>query len=345
MLNSPRTRALLAGLGLLLAVEGGLRLFVPESKLVFAWEHPDGIIELMGSSVWVRESNQQHGNDGPYRYEIQTNAIGLRDAIDHEPAKPQGVDRYLALGDSWVFGTSLTQSATVSEQLEVRLKEATGRETVVMNAGIPGGSAFEMLARWTELKHRYELTGVVLGIPHNAGRQREMTEVRNRLFHPTAGAPYINNRTYLLLRRAIAPFTRARYAEAAIDDPMGDASIFEDVTAIVTDARARGLTVTVIEDPGHMNDALGRPRVLNRNWRMALEPLGAVFAGHALNTRDCWGFIDIGHPGESGAAAMATVVAGAMVSGTSATGLQELPRCADMPGAGPGKPGWPVTEG
>ena len=341
-LKSSRTRGLMLGLGLLVLLEGVLRVAVPESSVLFAWEHPDGVIKLMGNSVWVRESSEQSGNDGPYRFTIQTNAQGLRDAEDHPTAKPEGTDRYLALGDSWVFGTSVTQQSTVSERLETVLTQATGRETIVMNAGIPGGSAFEMLARWTELRDQYELTGVVLGIPHNAGRQREMAEIRNAMFHPTAGAPYVNVRTYLVLRHLIAPFTRPRYADSTVNDPMGDESMVSDLTTIITDARSRGLTVTVIEDPGHMNDALGRPRVLNRRWRAELEPLGAVFAGHALNTRDCWGFIDLGHPGESGALAIATVVGSAMVKGESIPGLQEQPRCADVEGAGPGKPGWPV---
>lgn len=344
MLKSSRARALLLGLSLVLIVEAALRLTVPEERLLFAWEHPDGMVQLMGNSVWVRESSNQHGTDGPYPYEIQTNALGMRDAQEHELDLPAGTDRYLALGDSWIFGTSVTQSSTIGERLEVELTAATGRPTVVMNGGIPGGSAFEMLARWTELKDKFELTGVVLGIPHNAGRQRELAGIRGQLFHPTAGAPYVNNRIYLALRRIIAPYTRPKYAEGGAAQANDDEGMLNDVEALVVDARSRGLTVTVIEDPGHMNEALGTPRRLNRRWRDALEPHGAVVAGHALNTRDCWGFEDLGHPGESGTAVMATVVARAMTAGASVEGLQQQPRCADVAGAGPGKPGWPVDE-
>lgn len=342
--TASRTRALVIGVGLLIVFEGLLRVIVPEKDLLFAWEHPEGMVTLMGDSVWVRESSSQHGNDGPYTFEIKTNSDGMRDTVDHPQAKPANVDRYLALGDSWIFGTSVTQNATIPEHLERSLSSTTGRETVIMNAGIPGGSAFEMLARWTELKEKYELTGVVLGFPHNAGRQRELSGLRSSLFHPTAGAPYFDNRMYLVLRHLIAPYTRPRYAEASAADPMEDESLLIDLETLIRDIRSRGLSVTMIEDPGHMADALGSPRVLNERWRSEFEPHGVVFAGHALNTRDCWGFKDHGHPGESGTSVIATVVSRAMVQGQSLEQLQSEPTCAEVDWVGPGKPGWPVAE-
>jgi len=334
---STRSRAIAMGFGLLLAVELGLRAGVDEERLLFSWEHPEGMIKLMGDRVWVRESSKQHGTDGPYRFDVVTNGLGLRDDVEHEKAIPEGSDRYLALGDSWIFGTSVTQDRTIPEQIEVELSGRTGRPTVVLNAGIPGGSAFEMLARWTELKERFDLTGIVLGVPHNVGRQRELSSQRQSLFHPTQGAPYLNWRTYLLVRRALAPYTRPMYAS---DNPVGrgdDQGMLDDIRTVVTEARDRGLTVTVIEDPGHHNDAVGTVRKLERRWRVELEPLGAVFAGHALNTRDCWGYEDLGHPGESGAKAIAIVVADAMIQGQGTDGLQTEPTCLSVDGVGPGK--------
>lgn len=341
MTRSPQLRALLLGMGLIVCLEVVLRVTVAEKDVLFAFEQPDGMIGVLGDRIYVRDSRKHHGTDGPYSFEIETNSLGLRDDVELTATKPSDSDRYLALGDSWIFGTSVTQASTIPERLEGALTALTGRETTVINGGIPGGSAFEALVRWTELRDDYEWTGLIVGIPHNLGRQRELAQERNSLFHPSNGAPYINWRTYLVARWLIAPYTRPRYAPA---EPAGDLGMLDDVVELVGQARERGLSVTIIEDPGHMNDALGKPRFLESRWRTALHPLGAVFAGHALNTRDCWGFDDLGHPGEAGAHAIAHVVAGAMVAGQSVAGLQQSPRCADVEGAGPGKPGWPVTE-
>ena len=337
MLSSARSRAIAMGFGLLVVIELGLRVAVDEERLLFSWEHPEGMIKLLGDRVWVRESSKQHGTDGPYRFDVVTNSLGLRDEDEHPAALTEGTDRYLALGDSWIFGTSVTQDRTIPEQIEVELSSRTGRPTVVLNAGIPGGSAFEALARWTELKDQFELTGIVLGIPHNVGRQKELASHRRSLFHPTQGAPYLNWRTYLLIRRGLAPYTRPRYASSDAVGLRDDQGMLDDLRAVVVEARERGLSVTIIEDPGHLKDAVGTVRKLERRWRVELEPLGGVFAGHALNTRDCWGYEDKGHPGESGAKAIAIVVADAMVQGQSTDGLSVEPTCTSVPGVGPGK--------
>jgi len=320
--------------GLLVATEGVLRVLVAEDDLLFSWEKSQGLIGVLGDRVYVRESREHQGTDGPYSFHIQTNSLGLRDTLEHPRQKPSGTDRYLALGDSWIFGTSLDQGSTIPERLEAVLTVKTGRQTVVVNGGIPGGSAFEILVRWSEFRDDYEWTGLILGIPHNVGRQGELAQQRQSLFHPTQGAPYLNWRMYLLARWIIAPYTRPRYASA---EPPGDQGMLDDVSEVVRQARERGMSVTIIEDPGHMRDAVGTIRRMDPRWRAALSPLGAVFAGHALNTRDCWGFEDLGHPGEAGAHAMAQVVAEAMVAQESAKGLQVSPSCAEVDGIGPGK--------
>jgi hypothetical protein len=340
MRSSSKIRAVLFGVSLLLGLELLLRVVVPEHRLLFAFEHQNGLIGVLGDQVYVRSSGTHHGTDGPYAFEIQTNSLGLRDDAELSVQKSAGQDLYLALGDSWIFGTSLTQDATIPERMERRLAALTGRPTTVINAGVPGGSAFELLARWVELKDRAPWTGLILGIPHNVGRQHDIAGIRSGLFHPDRGAPYVDWRTYLVLRRLIAPYTRPLYAPST---PPRDSGMLDDVVMLVSQARAAGLSITVIEDPGHMNDALGAVRVLDSRWRAALHPFGAVFAGHSLNTRDCWGYGDVGHPGEAGAHAIAHVVAQAMVAGTSAVGLQSNPRCSAVEGVGPGKPGSPVV--
>lgn len=342
MFESKPVRALLFGVMVLGFIEVLLRVSIPEDDLLFSWEKRDGLIGVLGDRVYVRESRRHRGSDGPYDYVIQTNSKGLRDTEEHGLKKPADVDRYLALGDSWIFGTSLDQQSTIPERLESLISAQTGRDTVIVNGGIPGGSAFEALVRWTEFRNGYEWTGLILGIPHNVGRQGELLDERRSVFHPSNGAPYINLRLYLLVRWVIAPYTRPRYAASETPDDHG---MLSDVSEIVSQARDRGMSVTIIEDPGHMRDAVGSVRRLDPKWRDTLMPLGAVFAGHALNTRDCWGFKDHGHPGEAGAHAIAHVVARTMMSQTSTNGLQTEPSCAEVEGVGPGKsPSTPVSE-
>ena len=52
------------------------------------------------------------GKSRPYTWEVQTNSLGLREDTDSPAANPAGTTRWLALGDSWVFGTSVTQGMT-----------------------------------------------------------------------------------------------------------------------------------------------------------------------------------------------------------------------------------------
>ena len=295
--------------------------------MLFAFEKSDGLIGVLGDQVYVRESQTHRGSDGPYEYTIQTNSLGLRADAELTPDTPEGSERYLALGDSWIFGTSLGQEKTMPAQLGRRLTEAKGRPVEVVNAGIPGGSAFEALARWIELGEDYAWDGLVIGIPHNVGRQNSLATARASLFHPTQGAPYINCRLYLILRSWIAPYTRPKYAPSAAPH---DGGLLADIQTIVSQARARGLSVVLVEDPGRLDDAVGRVRQVDMRWREAMTPLGALFAGHALNTRDCWGHLDHGHPGVAGAEAIASVVADVMISGESTTGLSPEPPCTQF---------------
>ena len=327
MPQSPQLRALLLGFGLLLGLELIARVLVAEDAVLFAFERSDGLIGVLGDKVYVRESQTHRGSDGPYDYEIRTNSLGLRADTELTSDIPEGAERYLALGDSWIFGTSLGQEKTMPAQLGRLLTAAKGQPVEVVNAGIPGGSAFEALARWRELGQDYDWTGLVIGIPHNVGRQSSLAAERASIFHPTQGAPYINCRLYLIIRSWIAPYTRPKYAAST---PPHDGGLLEDIQTIVRQARARDLSVVLVEDPGRLDDAVGQVRQVDMRWREALVPLGARFAGHALNTRNCWGHRDHGHPGVAGAEAIATVVSRVMLSGESTQGLSPEPPCAQF---------------
>ena len=158
MPQSPKFRALLLGFGLLLGLELIARVLVAEDAVLFAFERSDGLIGVLGDKVYVRESQTHRGSDGPYDYEIRTNSLGLRADTELSPDIPEGAERYLALGDSWIFGTSLGQEKTMPVQLGRLLTAAKGQPVEVVNAGIPGGSAFEALTRWRELGQDYDWT-------------------------------------------------------------------------------------------------------------------------------------------------------------------------------------------
>lgn len=325
--------------GLLGALEITLRLSVPEKDVLFAWEHPEGLIQLLGDKVYVREAVSHSLNDGPYRWEAVTNSLGLRESEETSTSRPDGTTRWLALGDSWIFGTSVTQGKTITDQLEVILTQKSGAQVEILNGGIPGGSAFEMLARWSELSTTLQLDGVILGLPHNQHRQKELASQRRQLYSQTGGAPYINLRTYLVARRLIAPYTRTRYADGDVDVDAMDATTVRDLKTIITQARAQGMDTVAVEWPNDMRLALNSINPPARRWRAALEPMGVRFGGHALHTRACWGFKDHGHPSEAGARAVAEVLAPVILGEATLTSLQTQPSCESVPGVGPGKDG------
>ena len=119
----------LAGLGvallMLLCVEGALRLLVPHKALLFTWEHPEGFFTFV----------DQAGPDNRYRHAValarpnvkdvrgdhrepltyKTNSMGFRESEEIPQRKAAGTFRVLALGDSWIYGFSVTQNKTIAE--------------------------------------------------------------------------------------------------------------------------------------------------------------------------------------------------------------------------------------
>ena len=130
----------------------------------------------------------------------------------------------------------------------------------MVNAGIPGGSAFEALARWRELGQDYDWTGLVIGIPHNVGRQSSLAAERASVFHPTQGAPYINCRLYLIIRSWIAPYTRPKYAASTPPSRRRTAGGHPDHRS---SGAGSNLSVVLVEDPGRLDDAVGRVELVD----------------------------------------------------------------------------------
>ncbi len=333
--------ALTVSIGLLVVAEGVLRLAVPESRLLFLWEQPDALVALT-EMHWleIRAHEDYEGDDGPYHWNVRTNAQALREDRSIPAEIPEGTRRILALGDSWVFGWSLDQGHTFPDALEKLLPARLGVESVeVVNGGKPTATTLDMFSLWRRLTAQIEVDGVVLGTSHNAGQLHGDLVARQTIYNRIQGAPYANMRLYLVLRRLLVPLTRPTYATIPTAREQGNTleMMKRDLTRLSTEALARGLPVWFVNMPDTWETSVA----LRRTWvpyRRDLEDLGVLVTGHSLEQRSCWGFEDLGHPSEAGAWALAEVTADLMVRGTSDRSPRREPSCDDVAGAGLGKP-------
>src|SRR5215212_4743000 len=80
-----------------------------------------------------------------FTVELDFNPMGLRDPRQSF-AKPPGVFRILALGDSYVEGAQVQGNQTVAARMEAMLTQQLGRPVEVINAGVFGyGTAQEYI--------------------------------------------------------------------------------------------------------------------------------------------------------------------------------------------------------
>ena len=328
---------------LISALELALRLTVPVEQLRFAWEQETALLGIDDQGALnVRPHHSQTYSDGPYRWTVRTATMGLREDADPSPTIPAGTRRYLALGDSWMFGWSADQGLTLPDQLERILPARLGVERVeVVNGGIFGSCAFDMLRRWRQVSAQMELDGVILGRPHNLTRQASVSERRARWYQDVRGAPFVDVRTYLVLRRLLAPYTRPQYPAATGTN--ADASTLADLTTLITDAKSKGLEVWFVGFPTAMDEPQNGRQGALRSFEGTLTPLGVPSAGHLLTERSCWGHEDLNHPSPAGYLALAEVtadlVAGAINPADPAERrMRAAPSCDAVDAPGPGKP-------
>ena len=86
----------------------------------------------------------------------------------------------------------------------------------VLNAGVFGSCAFDMLKRYRQFGDAWEIDGVLLGQPHNGARQNLVAEERTRWYSLIPSAPKSRVRLYLALRRGIASMRAPRYAQPPV---------------------------------------------------------------------------------------------------------------------------------
>jgi lysophospholipase L1-like esterase len=99
-----------------------------------------------------------------YTVEVSINSTGLRDP-ERPLAKPPGVYRILAVGDSMVEGYSVRMERTVSQSLEHSLAPRCAVE--VLNGGTAGYSTDQEYLFYLDDGHRYDPDVVVLFVHHN----------------------------------------------------------------------------------------------------------------------------------------------------------------------------------
>ena len=318
-------------LGLLALMEGGLRLAVPLPWLQFSHERADGFLVFIDDTdyrfhdaFFARPNFNQIRGGLLYR----TNSVGFRESEEIPGRCPAKTFCILAIGDSWIYGLAQPQGQTLADNLERLLPSKLGLERVqVINAGVPGSSAFDMLRRWRSLSENYQVHGLLLSTSHNLNRQARTLAARRRWYASAGGAPYVDVRLYLLLRRLLVPLTRSAGARPGERAQPAD---IRDMKAIVTDASRRGLPVWMLLAPSwHEREELTKPELnaVNSAYVKALGPLGVVFGGHALRQRACYGSHDKTHPGPAGARVMAEVMAEVIASGVSRPVQVESPVC------------------
>lgn len=335
----PRLRKL--GLGLLVGalviglLEGGLRLFVPASVLLLPGERPDGVLTYNDAGELIMRPGASGGEpDGPYHWVWSLDELSLRESA---PVDRRSADelRILALGDSWMFGYSVTQGRTIPDRLEAALSERLGRPVQVINAGVFGSSAFDMLRRWRSLSVGLDIDGVLIGRPHNARRQERQAAERSQWYAQARVGPRFDARLYLLVRRGLAAWTLPTYAPGS-----ASRADLQDLLTLARDAQRRGKQVWFLDFGLAPRWSVDMDLSPDPVFRGPMTEAGVPVFGHTLGERACWGFVDLGHPSEAGAHALAQVVAEGIASGARPAAPVSEPRCADVEGAGPGKPGW-----
>jgi len=328
------------------AAELALRAVLPLEDLLFSWERPDNLLVLSETGeIGLKFRAADQIKDGPRPWNYVTNKQGFREALDLPYKKPEGQIRLLAFGDSFMFGINANQGASLVGQLEDLLPEALGVEDVeVVNIGVPGSSAFDMLTYWRRFAPLYEHDGVLLGQPHNPGRQKAMSEDRKRWYSDVRGPPPVDIRLYMAMRRFWAPY--AIPAFTAEEEPRLQETMIGDIKQIAKGAAKEGKRSWLVLWPERWETVQLGERKNSDHWVRSLNEHGTMLAGHSLSERSCWGYDDTGHPSEAGYRATAEVMARLMTKGQRRPPVSGDPRCSEVPGDGPGKPGsLPVPTG
>ncbi len=334
---------------LLAAAEGFLRLAVVKEDLLFTWERPSGMAAVEGSGAIGTRANQQgEAMDGPTKWSYASTDDGFRETLPVAREKAKGSVRLVTLGDSWIFGFSVDQRWTFDAQLAQLLGTKIGWTVDVVNAGCFGCSAFDMYAKWVQVRDVLEVDGVVIGLPHNENHQASARQARAQFLHDAGSVMTPRDvRLYLLLRRGMYRLRAPAVADNVLD--AADTASIRDIQRIVSEARARGMKVwfvgwpptwwrnqptTGVLDAEFALDSLRRSSITAR-WVAGMEEVSVAQGWLAMAQRSCWGWEDLAHPSGAGQGAMAALMVEVIT--TNHTRFAAQPSCDANAAPGPGK--------
>ena len=116
---------------------------------------------------------------------VAINSQGVRRSTQLDVPKPDGVYRVLILGDSHAFGWAIPEDETVAAQLEEVLEAEASPAVEVINAGVPGFSAYQEAAWLAAYGAGLEPNCVIvlfvandMGLPHFLLRPRKPGRLR-----------------------------------------------------------------------------------------------------------------------------------------------------------------------
>lgn len=165
--------ALAAAGGALLLAEGALRLALgpaerDDEAACARWPYTLGMCLKPGTEA-AEEVRLGDESRALYRAPFRVNAHGLR-GPEFDWAKPAGVRRFLALGDSTAFGWGVAEGETYPDLLRGLLAETPkAGPWEVLNGGAPGFTSAQVLHSWRERFAPLAPDAVLLSVCHNDG--------------------------------------------------------------------------------------------------------------------------------------------------------------------------------
>ena len=264
----------------LVALEGTIRWWYPQA----AW--PVVRLYYRAAPEIGYELIPGVAGTGSFGEAIVINSHGLRD-VERPWAKPPGVTRIIALGDSFTFGMKVEASASYPKVLEALLnRTGDGRSYDVINAGVVGYSLCQE-RKWLERTGwRYEPDLVLVGFygddPHCHGEESGRKFLKPRVYRTFTRFSVLYNylrNSYSIVKAHYFEWWRPAWtgglaARARNLERIGVNNIIEKDWAEVakdlkriqagTAQRGAGLLVVIMPDAGQV----GFPALQSRTRRM-----------------------------------------------------------------------------
>jgi lysophospholipase L1-like esterase len=238
------------------------------------------------------------------------NRDGLRDR-EHALAKPPGVRRVVALGDSTTLGWRLRPEEAYPQVLQDRAS-ALGRNLEVFNVALGGWSTRQELIAYRRIARAYRPDLVLLGICLN-----DFAEMQNNLARPPAWLSALHLHS-ALVRRIVRAEDReiGSIEELFVDPPSrrveeGFRRVFADVRSVRDDVKADGAELVVLLLPYRQQVEVGPPAAVPQKRVAefcAREKIRFLDLLPALRDSGDLAFIDPVHLSASGARRVAETV-------------------------------------